>query len=132
MHVRRIIALVFFLAAGVGSLLYGSLFHRVTVDVEKQREISIAVPTFPGPGEMPFQPQGFAAPGGMPPSGGPMQDFSMPPGLKMETVIEKYSEAQEESEWTVVWEVTIGGVTRLANGQLKRTYSGKPPALCPT
>ena len=40
--------------------------------------------------------------------------------------------AHIEPEWVLVREVTIGGVARLENGELKRTYSGQPPALCPT
>ena len=55
-----------------------------------------------------------------------------PPGTKLATVMEKYLEVLQEPEWVLVREVTVGGVTRLANGELKRTYSGKPPALCPT
>ena len=137
MHVKRLIAMILLFLGGAGSLLYGSLYHVVAVDQEKQREITIAVPTMPGPGEMPFEPQGFAPPGpeGFMPDGPPMESPPLPPsppGVRMETVFEQYVEVQEEPEWTIVWEVTIGGVTRLANGQLKRTYSGKPPALCPS
>ena len=141
MQVKRIVTLIFLLAAAAGALLYGSLFHRVTIEVEKQREITIAIPTLLEPGDMFFQPQGFDVPPGfdgpqgMPPGDGHMQSPPPPPmmpGIKMETVTEKYVEAQEEPEYAMVFEVTIGGITRLANGQLKRTYSGKPPALCPT
>ena len=37
-----------------------------------------------------------------------------------------------ETEPELVREVTYGGVTRLPDGQTKRTYTGKPPSLCPT
>ena len=37
-----------------------------------------------------------------------------------------------DSEQSIVRDVTVGGVERLPNGHLKRTYSGKPPTLCPT
>ena len=37
-----------------------------------------------------------------------------------------------ESEPELVREVTYGGVTRLPTGETKRTYTGKPPSLCPT
>jgi hypothetical protein len=37
-----------------------------------------------------------------------------------------------ETEPELVREVTYGGVTRLPTGQTKRTYTGKPPSLCPT
>ena len=52
--------------------------------------------------------------------------------MRLEKVTEKYVESSEEPEWAIIREVTIGGVVRLANGHLKRTYSGKPPALCPS
>jgi hypothetical protein len=127
MYVKRIVTLILLLAAGAGSLLYGSLFHQMTVEEEKEREISIAIaiPTMPGPGGMSFdQP-------GMPPGDDPMQ-MPMVSDVMMETVIEKYVESQKEPEWIIVYESTFGGIARLANSQLKRTYSGKPPALCPT
>jgi hypothetical protein len=120
MHVKRLFAVIVLLTAGAASLLYGSLCHRVKVEVEKQREISIAVPALPGLEGMTFSRPGYAGPEGM------------PSGVKMEKATENYVEVEEEPEWTIVRETTIGGVTRLANGRLKRTYSGKPPALCPT
>ena len=52
--------------------------------------------------------------------------------MRLEKVTEKYVESSEEPEWAIIREVTFGGVVRLANGVLKRTYSGKPPALCPS
>lgn len=53
-------------------------------------------------------------------------------GVRFEKVTEKFLEARAEPEWMIVRDVTVGGVTRLENGQLKRTYSGKAPTLCPT
>ena len=105
-------------------MVYGSLFHVVAVEEEKEREISIMVPALPGPGE---------APGENPEN--PFADHSAlltPPGMKLQKVTEKYVESSEDPEWAIIREVTIGGVVRLANGDLKRTYSGKPPALCPS
>ena len=67
-------------------------------------------------------------------SGNPFENPSaspLPPGMKLEKVTEKYVESSEDPEWAIIREVTIGGVVRLANGDLKRTYSGKPPGLCP-
>jgi len=125
MYVKRIATLILLLAAGASSLLYGSLFHQMTVEVEKEREISIAIPTMSGPGGMSFEMPG------MPLGDDPMQ-MPMVPDVMMETVIEKYVESQKEPEWIIVYESTFGGIDRLANSQLKRTYSGKPPALCPT
>ena len=36
------------------------------------------------------------------------------------------------AEPVLVKEVSIGGLERDANGNLHKTYSGKPPAACPT
>ena len=52
------------------------------------------------------------------------------PGFETVTLSELVSRGDLEK--VLVREITFGGITRLANGQLKRTYSGKPPALCPT
>jgi hypothetical protein len=111
MNRTRIVAMILLFLGAVGSLLYGAIFHPITVEEEKEREISIMVPALPGPEESPPE---------------------LPPGMKMEKVTEKYVESIEEPEWAIVREVTFGGVVRLANGELKRTYSGKPPALCPS
>jgi len=64
--------------------------------------------------------------------------FESPPiapsvsGVKYEKVTEDYTDVHYELEGPIVRDVTIGGVMRLASGHLKRTYSGKPPSLCPT
>ena len=55
-----------------------------------------------------------------------------PPELQFETITQTSLVAQDDPERAIVRDVTVGGVVRLANGQLQRTYSGKPPALCPT
>jgi hypothetical protein len=153
MNLMRIIAWIVLMLAGLGSVLYGSLCHVTAVEEEKEREVSIMVPTMSGmeqppaeqPGnESPMPPEGdeanpFHTPGNEAQQGNSENPFERPPplpppmpGMKMEKVTEKYVELSEEPEWTIVREVTIGGVVRLANGQLKRTYSGKPPALCPS
>lgn len=54
------------------------------------------------------------------------------PGPSTQTITKTVSISHDAPEWTLVREITFGGVARLANGQLKQTYSGKPPALCPT
>jgi hypothetical protein len=59
-------------------------------------------------------------------------DAPLPTGVSKKDVEEKYVDVQDEPERVLVREITFGGVVRLANGQLKRTYSGKPPALCPS
>ena len=37
-----------------------------------------------------------------------------------------------ESEPALLKEVSIGGVTRDASGELRQTYTGRPPQACPT
>ena len=156
MRLTRILTTVLLFLGGLGSILYGSLWHMATVEEDKTREISIAVPTLQGfneppsqhgqpPGSMPGQPwNNGAAPDDVNPFGDGSQPSGMenpfeqpppmpsPPGLKYEKVTEAYVETVEEPEWAIVREVTIGGIVRLADGRLKRTYTGKPPSLCPT
>jgi hypothetical protein len=69
----------------------------------------------------------------------PFGEFGPPPGEssieappKAITVLEDRQTAEPESN--LVLEVTRGGVTRLDDGSIKRTYvAGEgPPALCPT
>jgi hypothetical protein len=114
------------LSAGVVSFVCGVCRHPITVEEEKERDVQMLVPAPPTPGQLPFGPPEEAA--------GPEASEAppAPPGMKFETVTEKYVETLEEPEPTIVREVTVGGVALLANGHLKRTYSGKPPALCPT
>ena len=126
MHIKRLLIVIVLLAAGAASLLYGAMHHRVTVEVQKEREILIPAARQTIPDAIAFPPPGMPDEfGSPPPPPRPME-------IKMETVTETYTVDEEQSEPTMVWQATIGGVMRLANGQLKRTYSGKPPALCPT
>jgi hypothetical protein len=82
----------------------------------------------------------FRSPPGNGPAAGSGNPFEPPtshgvpniPGVRLKKVTEDYVDVTFDSEWTIVRDVTVGGVTRLPNGHLKRTYSGKPPALCPT
>jgi hypothetical protein len=141
--------LILLLLGGGGSLLYGSLFHTVMVDEEREREVSIVVPAMPGPGDAPNDkaepPQGKPGSDNADPFRTPSDDgtpagstdnpFESPsalPGVQIEKRIEKFIKACEESEGVIIEEATVGGVERLPNGHLKRTYSGKAPARCPT
>jgi hypothetical protein len=158
MRIRRLLSLIVLVLAGIGSILYGALYHTATVEETKQREISIAVPTMSGfemppmnppiPGvdgeQVPGGPPGgfapddvnpFQTPGSVGPAENPFINPTAPPappGMKFEKVTEDYVESITEPEWKIVHEITFGGVVRLANGHLKRTYTGDPPSLCPT
>lgn len=178
----RIVYPILLLLTGSGSLLYGLLFHAVTVYSEEESEVAIAYPTpfapvatSHGPSsdgkESPLgQPSGAdrssrGAPAGpdrvteadevnpfeTPPAQGiheEMKDTSsenpfetpseadrqipLPSDVTIERVTEKTLVFQEEREHVIVREVTVGGIARLADGQLRRTYTGQPPSLCPS
>jgi hypothetical protein len=158
MMTRQKLWLIILLLGGCVALTYGSLFHVIAVESEKERQISIAVPTLLG-FDQPLpdraehspahRPQNEESPSDdvdpfrtSPSADRPPSDsenpfdvpasLPSPAGMKFEKVTEKYFETSEELERGIVRDVTIGGVTRLANGALKRTYSGKAPSLCPT
>jgi hypothetical protein len=160
MYAKRIVWLILFLVGGSGSILYGWIFHTATVEVEKERQISIATPTLSGLDPSSFERHADVAPrplnenhvsgGGkasdgidpfrsQPGAGNPEDNpfetpsvMSLPPGIKIEQVAEKYLDDFITPEYAIVRDVTVGGIVRLANGQLKRTYSGKTPSLCPS
>ena len=69
--------------------------------------------------------------------GNPFENPSPPgvpviPGIRLKKIMEDYVDTTFDSERSIVRDVTVGGVALLPNGHLKRTYSGKPPALCPS
>ena len=114
------------LVGGVASGIYGAKYHFQPVTEEQEMEIPVGPPPselFPGSspfGGPPGDPA-FAGPPGMPP-------FPPFPGTITETVYV----TQDESELTLIREVTFGGVTLHDSGELRRTYTGTPPSLCPT
>ncbi len=134
------------LLCGSGTLGYGGLFHTALVCQQQEREISIPVPTLFGLGDKPLEkpvtlPEESSSTEDVDPFRGPPEeplppqarDAEAPPPSSDVTfvkVTEKYWETRQEPEWTITREMTVGGLTRLANGQLRRTYSGKPPSLC--
>jgi hypothetical protein len=159
----RILGFTVLLLLGGGSLVHGLLFHRIAVEETKKREISVAVPTLPGVGELlpdsghdaepaageekpqtkgkidsdgenPFaSPSSAEKPAGN--SDNPFEgqaDVPAPSDVKFAKVTEEYVDVSLEPESAIVRDMTFGGVELLANGHLKRTYSGKPPSLCPT
>jgi hypothetical protein len=127
------------LLAGVASVVHGTRFHATTVLEEQEVEITI-----PSPGPfLPSAPFGQPPPLGEPPPFGEARPFdgsppfgpSQPFGGQqpfLTKIKEKVLVPMNEPEWKLVREVTIGGVVLLPSGELKRTYSGKAPSLCPT
>ncbi len=182
----RVLLSLALVCLGAGMMVYGAVFHSLTVLEEEETEVSIPIPApfappMPSddgfqpvdpfdqgmhpPGQDPFAPRDPFAPmdefdpapgegenpfepGASPPEATEQDPFAgqelpdeLPPeepwfpdphGMMHETVTRIDFVEHVEPEWVLVREVTVGGVARLENGKLKRTYSGKPPALCPT
>jgi hypothetical protein len=154
--VKRAACLTLLLLGGSGAILYGTLFHRMPVLVDK--EIEVDVPTLPGLEASPAGPSGSHATLRPPRAGPPRSDHSrtddgdpfrdplpetagpgdsenpfdrppLPPaGLAVKRQKITCSEAQLEPEWVIVRDAAVGGIARLANGELKRTPGGG----CPT
>jgi hypothetical protein len=132
---QREIWAVAMLLAGGGALCYGWLFRTVEVFQEEEREETVWVPAPFGaeaaPSEQPPAPEG-ADPFRSPPD--------EPPGVVKQKITAKYWQPHFQPEWVVVRDVTFGGLTRFVDVdkdgkqevQLRRTYTGTPPSLCPT
>jgi hypothetical protein len=116
--IRRAILPVLLLIGGLASIIYGTIFHSALVQMEEETKTTIEVPSQ-------SVPLGEALPRGEAPFGGRPQ-FVKKTVTRIDTV------SIVESEPVLTREVTVGGVVRLDSGELKRTYSGKGPALCPT
>jgi len=95
---------------GVAALIFGFAFHDHTVHFDEA--IQIEAP--------PLEPDPF------------MPEPEEPPEAEVISVLEERQAL--EPEYRIVLEVSRGGVTRLADGTIKRTYVAgeSPPALCPT
>ena len=108
-------------AAGIACLFYGFGTHAAAVTKEQQIEVSLAPPLPPGmPGD---------------PFGGPLVGRAVRSRHRLlfsARSRKRSSISVDESEAKLIREVSIGGVTLLASGLLRRTYSGEPPSLCPT
>lgn len=148
---RGLLSIVLF-AGAVASLIYGAKYHFVPVSEEGEIEISIAppppLPPMGIPGELPFETPGMGPPLGEMPPPDMEQPFGepelpgpaaphvepFPPGLPpfFDTIKQKVITTEDESEPTLIREVTFGGVTLLDSGELLRTYTGQPPSMCPT
>jgi hypothetical protein len=124
--VRRAVLPAMLSIGGLASLIYGAIYHSAPVLEEHQSQTTIEVPTAFAP--PPFGDGRF--PGG-PPSFPGRPPFSGPP-LQKKTVTRIELSTIVESEPQLTREVSVGGVALLESGELKRTYSGKGPALCPS
>lgn len=134
--IRRATLPVLLLVCGGALVVYGAAFHTLPVVEEEEIERTITIPSpFQDPSMFPGQPSGFPQPPPVP---------GLPPIV--EKVITTVRETKHDSEPMLIREATRGGVTfaqeeggfgvlgviLLARGELKRTYSGEAPSLCPT
>jgi hypothetical protein len=109
-------------AAGTCAVVYGGFYHRLPITEVHEEEVSVPVPVEP---QM-FPPSPF----------GPPQDFKPP--VKYVKQIKTSKTTTNESELAVNRAMTIGGLSRTADGELLRAAVAalgggeKGPALCPT
>jgi len=116
---RTAAAIVLGLAA-LGALVFGYGFHTRVVLVETEVE---APPDDEGPDAF----EGFPF---------PVFDEQGQPVTFPEDEVETPTETERVEEIfrepILVRDVTVGGLVRLDDGRLMRTYTGKPPQACPT
>ncbi len=118
---KRALVPVVLMLIGLGQLIYGAGFHSQSILIEQE-------PDAPPPMPRRFEPPSFIGPDGGPADFAPPPFVDMPPGAPSPPKTELIALAEPQ----MIHEVTIGGLTRLDTGQLKRTYSGAPPSGCPT
>jgi hypothetical protein len=115
--ILRAIAPIGLFGCGIASLIYGAAYHAAPVSKEQEMEIDVPLP-----------------PEFLPPGQPPSVEF--PPGMTQppfgQKIVEKVIVTADKSEPALIREITFGGVTLLASGEIRQTYTGEPPSLCPT
>ena len=109
---KKVIVIIV-IAIGALALLYGFTSHTITVHFTEK--VTVEVPAL---GDNPFG-----------------DEFEDPSGGARTETIEVYEDRSiAEAEAKLVLEVTRGGVGRLEDGRIARTYesSQAPPSQCPT
>jgi len=129
---KRVLFPTLLVLGGVVFVVYGVGFHATPVLVEQ--EIGQEQPPLPQlPPPFPFAeppwlvPETPETPPELAPPFLPVPEPPRPP-----EPAEKQIVTLHQAEPHLIREVTVGGVIRLPSGEIKRTYSGKPPAQCPT
>jgi hypothetical protein len=117
--IRRAILPALLLIGGLASLIYGTIFHSTPLLEEHETEATIEVPAE------------FTPPGGesLTPGSDPLGN---PPLFIKKTVKRVELVTVMEVEPAVMRDASVGGIEVLASGELKRTFSGKGPSLCPS
>lgn len=124
--IRRTVPPSLLLLGGLAALVYGTAYRSIPVTEEQEVEKTIVIPS------------PFGMPGGNDPMAGPGVEGQMPESDNpfasefTQKVKQTIILTHQESERQLTREVTFGGVVRLASGELRRTYTGDPPSLCPT
>jgi hypothetical protein len=102
----RVLLIVLLCLVGTACVIHGAARHEREVLVDQKVE----------------PPPGFGVPGPDAPFWAPRP----PPVATTRTIGIGQSEPQ------IVRDITVGGLVRLETGELKRTYTGKAPSLCPS
>ncbi len=113
-------------SVGIGFLVYGLGYHTVPVGDNRQIEGDLASPLQPDRDNAPLSPgdQDASSFGGTP--------VAVLPSARMNKAIETVLVTEDTTEARLNREVSVGGVTLWETGEIRRTYTGKPPSLCPT
>ena len=133
---QRALLPIALVGGGIVLVVYGAAYHTVTVVEEQEIEIETEPPMLLGPEFPGGDPElggapGFGPPGLEPPEFAPPFPIVHPPPEFAKRKV-KVLVTEVEREPVVIREVTIGGLALSEPGRLERTYSGKPPSLCPT
>jgi hypothetical protein len=113
-RILRLLPPASLLLIGLAFVVYGATAHHAAVLFEEE-----VTPPTPTPPPMPLGP---GRPAFTPPPPPPM-----PPPEPVHVL-----RTAVEPEQKLILEATRGGVTRIADGRIKRTYMGAPPSGCPT
>jgi hypothetical protein len=116
-YIKRAVIPVLLIIGGFASLFYGAKIHTVPVLADMKSEITVEVPDMQQP---------------MQPSFPSNEQFAGPPKMRKQTVEQTKQVTIIESEPSLIREVSVGGIALNDSRKIMRTYSGKPPSLCPT
>lgn len=133
---RRLITPLFLACAGIAATIHGVWFHCVQVVDEKEIEETKQIPVKPATQNLLAGGlRGSSAWGDDSSSGGDTPGKATVSQSEPAFVVQKIKQITDvpkiEFEPSLLRELTVGGVTFHA-GELRRTYQGDTPALCPT
>ncbi|MEN6495563.1 MAG: hypothetical protein ABFD16_14885 [Thermoguttaceae bacterium] len=124
--IRRTTIPSLLLLGGIAAVVYGTAYRVIPVSEEQEVEKTIVIPS---PFGMPGFNDSMAGPGA---EGQPQESDNPFASEFTQKVKQTIVVTHKEPEPRLIHEVTFGGVIRLASGELRRTYTGDPPSLCPS